>query len=57
MTTCCILKLWFVDRIHKEQMEKCQEEIKELRVLDAANEEIDSVLQNAKYLFQNIHGG
>lgn len=38
-------------------MEKCQEEIKELRVLDAANEEIDSVLQNAKYLFQNIRGG
>ncbi|KAI3467049.1 hypothetical protein Pfo_023712 [Paulownia fortunei] len=43
--------------IHKEQMEKWQEEIKELRLLDAANEEIDSLLHNAKYLLQNIHGG
>ncbi|PIM97543.1 hypothetical protein CDL12_29986 [Handroanthus impetiginosus] len=43
--------------IHKEQMEKWQEEIKELRLLDTANEEIDALLQNAKYLLQNIHGG
>ncbi|KAL3824104.1 hypothetical protein ACJIZ3_020133 [Penstemon smallii] len=50
----------FEDRlilIHKEQMEKWQEEIKELRLLDAANEEIDAVLHNAKYLLRNIHGG
>ncbi|KAK6157636.1 hypothetical protein DH2020_011884 [Rehmannia glutinosa] len=43
--------------LHKEQMEKWQEEIKELRTLDAANEDIDALLQNAKYLLQNIHGG
>ncbi|KAL7090923.1 hypothetical protein ACP275_12G072700 [Erythranthe tilingii] len=41
--------------IHKEQMEKWQDEIKELRLLDAANEEIDALLHNAKYLLQNIH--
>ncbi|KAJ4832703.1 hypothetical protein Tsubulata_047435 [Turnera subulata] len=39
--------------IHKEQIEKWQEEIKELRLLDAANEETSGILQNAKYLFQN----
>ncbi|CAA2991879.1 uncharacterized protein LOC111398976 [Olea europaea var. sylvestris] len=43
--------------IHKEQMEKLQEEIQEVRLLDATNEEIDTLLQNAKYLFQNTHGG
>ncbi|KAL2235036.1 uncharacterized protein LOC105160542 [Sesamum indicum] len=43
--------------IHKEQMEKWQGEIKELRLLDAANEEIDALLNNAKYLLENIHGG
>ncbi|KAL7090925.1 hypothetical protein ACP275_12G072800 [Erythranthe tilingii] len=43
--------------IHKEQMEKWQDEIKELRLLDAANEEIDALLHNAKYLLQNIHAG
>ncbi|KAL0292044.1 UNVERIFIED_CONTAM: hypothetical protein Scaly_2608400 [Sesamum calycinum] len=43
--------------IHKEQMEKWQEEIKELRLLDAANEEIDALLNNAKYLLESIHGG
>ncbi|KAH6814994.1 knotted 1-binding protein [Perilla frutescens var. frutescens] len=50
----------FEDRmilIHKEQIEKWQEEIKELRLLDTANEEIDALLHNAKYLLQNIHGG
>ncbi|VFQ87220.1 unnamed protein product [Cuscuta campestris] len=41
--------------IHQEQMEKWQEEIKELRLLDASNEEADAVLQNAKYLIHNIH--
>ncbi|KAL1558710.1 hypothetical protein AAHA92_09142 [Salvia divinorum] len=43
--------------IHKEQMEKWKEEIKELRALDTANEETDALLQNATYLIQNIHGG
>ncbi|XP_073130897.1 uncharacterized protein [Henckelia pumila] len=43
--------------IHKEQMEKWQEEIKELRLLDAANEETDALLHNAKFLLQSIPGG
>ncbi|XP_070033964.1 uncharacterized protein LOC107760011 isoform X3 [Nicotiana tabacum] len=43
-------------QIHKEQMEKWQEEIKELRLLDTANEEADALLLNAKYLLQNVHG-
>ncbi|XP_009778791.1 uncharacterized protein [Nicotiana sylvestris] len=43
-------------QIHKEQMEKWQEEIKELRSLDTANEEADALLLNAKYLLQNVHG-
>ncbi|KAK6795673.1 hypothetical protein RDI58_009128 [Solanum bulbocastanum] len=42
--------------IHKEQMEKWQEEIKELRLLDTSNEEADGLLLNAKYLLQNIWG-
>ncbi|XP_031106039.1 uncharacterized protein LOC116010682 isoform X1 [Ipomoea triloba] len=42
--------------IHQEQMEKWQEEIKELRLLDASNEEADALLQNARYLLQNVHG-
>ncbi|KAJ8553504.1 hypothetical protein K7X08_024182 [Anisodus acutangulus] len=40
--------------IHKEQMEKWQEEIKELRLLDTSNEEADALLLNAKYLLQNV---
>ncbi|KAL2325682.1 hypothetical protein Fmac_024740 [Flemingia macrophylla] len=36
--------------IHKEQVEKWQEQIRELRALDASNEEADSVLHNARYL-------
>lgn len=43
--------------IHKEQMEKWQDEIKELRLLDASNEETDALLHNAKFLLQNIPGG
>ncbi|KAK4375486.1 hypothetical protein RND71_006163 [Anisodus tanguticus] len=43
-------------QIHKEQMEKWQEEIRELRLLDTANEEADSLLLNAKSLLQNVHG-
>ncbi|XP_019196136.1 PREDICTED: uncharacterized protein LOC109190147 isoform X2 [Ipomoea nil] len=42
--------------IHQEQMEKWQEEIKELRLLDASNEEADALLQNARYVLQNVHG-
>ncbi|CAK8572623.1 unnamed protein product [Lathyrus sativus] len=38
--------------IHKEQVEKWQEEIKELRALDASNEEADTLLQNARYVLQ-----
>lgn len=37
-------------------MEKWQEEIKELRLLDASNEEADVLLQNARFLLQNVHG-
>ncbi|KAL3654439.1 hypothetical protein CASFOL_004120 [Castilleja foliolosa] len=43
--------------VHKEQILKWQDEIKELRSLDAANEDADALLQNAKYLLQNVHGG
>ncbi|KAK7269511.1 hypothetical protein RIF29_22242 [Crotalaria pallida] len=38
--------------IHKEQVEKWQEEIKELRALDASNEEANAVLHNARYVIQ-----
>ncbi|KAK9923903.1 hypothetical protein M0R45_032300 [Rubus argutus] len=41
--------------IHKEQMEKWQEEIRELRLIDASNEEANAVLHNARYLLQNPH--
>ncbi|KAK6917960.1 hypothetical protein RJ641_016382 [Dillenia turbinata] len=41
--------------IHKEQMEKWQEEIKELRSLDASNEEFNALLHNARYFLENIH--
>ncbi|KAK9280935.1 hypothetical protein L1049_003826 [Liquidambar formosana] len=40
--------------IHKEQMEKWQEEIKDLRLLDASNEDVNALLQNARYLLQNV---
>lgn len=40
--------------IHKEQMEKWQEEIKELRLLDASNENVNAVLHNAHYLLRNV---
>ncbi|KAK4350109.1 hypothetical protein RND71_029422 [Anisodus tanguticus] len=42
--------------IHKEQMEKWQEEIMELRLLDTSNEEADALLLDAKYLLQNVRG-
>ncbi|PWA82053.1 hypothetical protein CTI12_AA180560 [Artemisia annua] len=41
--------------IHKEQMEKWQEEIKELRFIDASNEEINAVLQNAQQVLYTVH--
>ncbi|KAI7726344.1 hypothetical protein M8C21_008000 [Ambrosia artemisiifolia] len=41
--------------IHKEQMEKWQDEIKELRFLDASNEEINAMLQNAQLVLHNVH--
>ncbi|VFQ69814.1 unnamed protein product [Cuscuta campestris] len=40
--------------IHQEHMEKWQEEIKELPLLDVSNEEAGAILQNAKYLIHNI---
>lgn len=39
-------------RIHKEQVEKWQEEIKDLRALDASNEEANALLHNARYVLQ-----
>ncbi|XVF22233.1 hypothetical protein REPUB_Repub12eG0155900 [Reevesia pubescens] len=39
--------------IHKEQMEKWQEEIRELRMVDASNEEANSLLNNARLLLQD----
>ncbi|GAV83997.1 hypothetical protein CFOL_v3_27442 [Cephalotus follicularis] len=41
--------------IHKEHMGKWQEEIKELRLFDASNEEASAILHNARYLLQNHH--
>nr|XP_043632275.1 uncharacterized protein LOC122603593 [Erigeron canadensis]XP_043632276.1 uncharacterized protein LOC122603593 [Erigeron canadensis] len=41
--------------IHKEQMEKWQEEIKELRFIDASNEDINAVLHNAQLLLHNVN--
>ncbi|KAE8671225.1 putative Leucine-rich repeat receptor protein kinase EXS [Hibiscus syriacus] len=39
--------------IHKEQMEKWQDEVKELRLIDASNEEASALLNNARILLQN----
>lgn len=41
--------------IHKEQIEKWQEEIKELRMIDATNEEMNVRLNNVKCLLQTVH--
>ncbi|KAG5514048.1 hypothetical protein RHGRI_035455 [Rhododendron griersonianum] len=41
--------------VHKEQIDKWQEEIKELRMLDASNEDVNALLHNARYLLQNVH--
>ncbi|KAK1354434.1 Knotted 1-binding protein 36 [Heracleum sosnowskyi] len=48
----------FVERlisIHKEQTEKWQEEIRELRLLDASNEETNNILHSARYVLHNGH--
>ncbi|TYI19278.1 hypothetical protein ES332_A07G154300v1 [Gossypium tomentosum] len=39
--------------IHREQMKKWREEIKELRLVDASNEEASALLNNAPFLLQN----
>ncbi|XP_017979807.1 PREDICTED: uncharacterized protein LOC18613839 isoform X2 [Theobroma cacao] len=39
--------------IHKEHMEKWQEEINELRLVDGSNEEASAMLNNARSLLQN----
>ncbi|KAL9248364.1 hypothetical protein vseg_021693 [Gypsophila vaccaria] len=41
--------------IHKEQMEKWQDDIKELRMIDATNEEQNARLNNVKCLLQTVH--
>ncbi|KAL2924485.1 hypothetical protein RDABS01_023353 [Bienertia sinuspersici] len=41
--------------IHKEQMEKWQDEIKELKMIDATNEEMNARLNNVKSLLQTVH--
>ncbi|XP_031394761.1 uncharacterized protein LOC116206128 [Punica granatum] len=43
--------------MHRERVEKWQEEIRELRMLDAMNEETNAVLQNAQFLLQNPQMG
>ncbi|VVA31870.1 PREDICTED: knotted 1-binding [Prunus dulcis] len=41
--------------VHKEQIEKWQEEIRELRILDASNEEANALLHNARGLLHHAH--
>ncbi|KAJ4747001.1 knotted 1-binding protein [Rhynchospora pubera] len=42
--------------IHREQVEKWEEEMKEIRAHDSANEAAGSLLRNAQFhLFQNVH--
>ncbi|KAI4301621.1 hypothetical protein L6164_034881 [Bauhinia variegata] len=43
--------------IHQEQIEKWQEEIKELRIVDASNAEANALLRNARYLLQHTRIG
>ncbi|KAK9084458.1 hypothetical protein Scep_030929 [Stephania cephalantha] len=40
--------------IHREEIEKWQEEIKALRMLDMSNEEANMLLLNAKQLLHNV---
>lgn len=53
VASCFQFRTHVIYRIHKEQMEKWQEEIKELRLLDASNEEASGILHNARCLIQN----
>ncbi|XAR48829.1 hypothetical protein NMG60_11031790 [Bertholletia excelsa] len=41
--------------IHQEQIEKWQEAIKELRIIDASNEDAIAALDRAQYLLHNVH--
>ncbi|XP_022932727.1 uncharacterized protein LOC111439190 isoform X1 [Cucurbita moschata] len=41
--------------IHKNNVERWQHEIKELRLLDSSNEEASTILCNARNLLQNGH--
>ncbi|KAJ1704672.1 hypothetical protein LUZ63_004451 [Rhynchospora breviuscula] len=42
--------------IHREQVEKWEEEMKEIRAHDSANEAAGSLLRDAQFhLFQNVH--
>ncbi|KAL0554689.1 hypothetical protein IC582_008616 [Cucumis melo] len=41
--------------IHKDHVEKWQHEIKELRLIDSSNEEVSTILCNARNLLQNGH--
>lgn len=43
--------------IHKEQIEKWEDDIKELRMLDASNEELSVLLNNARYMLQTVDAG
>ena len=56
-----LLSLYFfsfvrlLHRVHREQMDKWQEEINELRLQDASNEAARTLLQNAQdHLLQNV---
>jgi hypothetical protein len=43
------------NRLHREQVEKWEEEMKELRAHDSENEAARSLLRNAQFhLFQNV---
>ncbi|CAO2824997.1 unnamed protein product [Amaranthus hypochondriacus] len=51
------MKSDFSSKIHKEKIEKWQEEMKELRAIDATNKEMNDRLNNVKFLLQTIHIG
>ncbi|CAM8924169.1 unnamed protein product [Rhodiola kirilowii] len=47
----------FEDRMimmHKKMTDKWQEEMRDLRLLDASSEEIKALLQNARYLLHSV---
>lgn len=54
------LSMEFEERIlmiHREQIEKWQEEIKELKMIDTTNEEMNARLNNVKCLLQTVPVG